>query len=695
MEALTKLSQVALSTLKGVGPSMAAKLEKIGLLSVQDLLFHLPLRYEDRTRVTTVRDCLPGTHTNIIGEITNNQITHGKRRMLVVDLFDGTGNVQLCFFSFSASQKNSLSVGRTIRCYGEIKRGPRGLQIVHPEYRALDDDRALTPMEETLTPVYPTTDGLKQISLRNLTDQALIRLQRGQVEELLPVSLFDEQYSLAQALAIIHRPPPEASTSQLENGKHPAQVRLIKEELLAHNLSMLKLRQSSDVHQAISLTTDQEVESAFLKTLPFSPTKAQARVVAEIKQDLVKAQPMMRLVQGDVGSGKTLVAALTALSAISQGYQVALMAPTEILAEQHAINFANWFKTLNITTGWLAGKTKAKARREALAQIASGEMQMVIGTHALFQADVVFSKLVLVIIDEQHKFGVHQRLSLREKGVFDNNYPHQLIMTATPIPRTLAMTAYADLDTSVIDELPPGRTPINTVALPDSRRDIVIERIRQGCINDKRQVYWVCTLIEESEVLQCQAAEDTAVHLQAQLPELKIGLVHGRLKADEKQAIMDSFKAGELHLLIATTVIEVGVDVPNASLMVIENPERLGLAQLHQLRGRVGRGSVASHCVLLYKAPLSKTATKRLAVLRESNDGFVIAEKDLEIRGPGELLGTRQTGLAELRIADLIRDGYLIADIKQKAYLLSRQNPECTQALIQRWLGNKERYSNA
>jgi len=345
--------------------------------------------------------------------------------------------------------------------------------------------------------------------------------------------------------------------------------------------------------------------------------------------------------------------------------------------------------------GWLAGKTKAKARRLALEHIANGEMQMVIGTHALFQADVVFSKLVLIIIDEQHKFGVHQRLSLREKGVFDNNFPHQLIMTATPIPRTLAMTAYADLDTSVIDELPPGRTPINTVALPDARRDNVIERIREGCTNDNRQAYWVCTLIEESEVLQCQAAEDTALHLQEQLPELKIGLVHGRMKAAEKQAVMDSFKAGDTHLLIATTVIEVGVDVPNASLMVIENPERLGLAQLHQLRGRVGRGSIASHCVLLYKAPLSKTATKRLAVLRESNDGFVIAEKDLEIRGPGELLGTRQTGLAELKIADLIRDGYLISDIKQKAYLLSRQNPECAQALIQRWLGNKERYSNA
>ncbi len=707
MEALTKLSQVALTTLKGVGPSMAKRLEKLSLLSVQDLLFHLPLRYEDRTRVSTIRDCLVGTHTNIIGEITSNQLTHGKRRMMVVNVNDGTGNVQLCFFSFSASLKNSLSVGQTIRCYGEIKRGPNGFQIVHPEYCSLDDDRALTPAEETLTPVYPTTDGLKQISLRNLTDQALIRLQRGQVEELLPSDLFDEPYSLEQALTIVHRPPPEASTSQLELGKHPAQLRLIKEELIAHNLSMLKLRQNSDVHQAISLSLEQAIErydsagdtysteDSFLKALPFSPTNAQARVVKEIKTDLAKAQPMMRLVQGDVGSGKTLVAALAALTAISQGYQVALMAPTEILAEQHAINFAHWFTPLDISVGWLAGKTKAKARRLALEKMASGDMQMVIGTHALFQADVQFNKLVLVVIDEQHKFGVHQRLSLREKGVFDNNYPHQLIMTATPIPRTLAMTAYADLDTSVIDELPPGRTPINTVALPDSRRENVIERIREGCTNDNRQAYWVCTLIEESEVLQCQAAEDTAIHLQEQLPELKIGLVHGRMKAVEKQEIMTRFKAGEIHLLIATTVIEVGVDVPNASLMVIENPERLGLAQLHQLRGRVGRGSVASHCVLLYKAPLTKTATKRLAVLRESNDGFVIAEKDLEIRGPGELLGTRQTGLAELKIADLVRDGYLIPEIKQKAYLLSRQNPECAQALIQRWLGNKERYSNA
>lgn len=695
LEALTKLSQIPLSTFKGVGPSLAEKLEKIGLISVQDILFHLPLRYEDKTRITTVRDLLIGTSTNIIGEITNSQITHGKRRMLVVTLNDGTGTVQLCFFSFSASQKNSLAVGKTIRCYGEIKRGPRGFQIVHPEYKALDDDRVLTPVEETLTPVYPSTDGLRQISLRSLTEQALIRLQRGQVEELLPDNIFNEQYSLSEALAIIHRPPPDVSVEQLELGRHPAQQRLIKEELLAHNLSMLKLRQNSDVHDAISLLGDEKVNQTFLKSLPFSPTNAQARVVDEIKTDLAKPVPMMRLVQGDVGSGKTLVAALAALTAISQGYQVALMAPTEILAEQHAINFAKWFEPLKINVGWLAGKTKAKAKRLALEQIASGEMQMVIGTHALFQADVAFKNLVLVIIDEQHKFGVHQRLTLREKGVFDNKYPHQLIMTATPIPRTLSMTAYADLDTSIIDELPPGRTPINTVALPDSRRSDVIERIRQGCVNDGRQAYWVCTLIEESEVLQCQAAEDTAVALQAQLPELKIGLVHGRMKAAEKQEIMDSFKAGDLHLLIATTVIEVGVDVPNSSLMVIENPERLGLAQLHQLRGRVGRGSVASFCVLMYKAPLSKTATKRLAVLRESNDGFVIAEKDLEIRGPGELLGTRQTGLAELKIADLVRDGYLIPEVKQQAYLLSRQHPECAQALIQRWLGNKERYSNA
>ena len=695
MEALTNLAQIPVTTLKGVGPGMAAKLEKVGLNSLQDLLFHLPLRYEDRTRITSIRDLMPGIFTNIIGEVTENQIIQGKRRMMLVTINDGTGSINLRFFHFSASQKNSLTVGLSIRCYGEINRGMRGFEIVHPEYKPLEQDQALTAVEETLTPVYSTTDGLRQISLRNLTEQALIRLQRGHVEELLPQEICLEQYGLSDALALIHRPPPDTSVALIEEGKHPAQLRLIKEELLAHNLSMLKLRASSDQHPAVALQPDKALNDKFLDALPFSPTGAQTRVTKEIQQDLQKNMPMMRLVQGDVGSGKTLVAALAAITAIGQGFQVALMAPTEILAEQHAINFGKWFEPLSITVGWLAGKTKAKARRQALEHIASGNMQMVIGTHALFQEQVVFSKLALIIIDEQHKFGVHQRLSLREKGAWQGNYPHQLIMTATPIPRTLAMTAYADLDTSVIDELPPGRTPIKTIALPDSRRDDVVERIRQGCINDNRQAYWVCTLIEESEVLQCQAAEDTAVYLQAQLPELKIGLVHGRMKAEEKQAVMEEFKRAELDLLVATTVIEVGVDVPNSSLMVIENPERLGLAQLHQLRGRVGRGSIASHCVLMYKAPLTKTATKRLKVLRESNDGFVIAQKDLEIRGPGELLGTKQTGLADLKIADLQRDAHLIPEVQKSAHLIWKKYPDVAEALINRWLANREKYSNA
>lgn len=697
---VSNLAQIPISSLKGVGPSMAEKFAKIGLVSLQDLLFHLPLRYEDRTRITAIRDLLAGIYTNIIGQVTNNQVVMGKRRMLVVTINDGSGSVDLRFFHFSAAQKNNLAIGTEIRCYGEIQRGPRGFQILHPEYKTLDKDQALTPVEETLTPVYPTTDGLRQVSLRNVTEQALKRLKTGAVTELLPEQFLNEPFTLAQALAIIHRPPPDVSTALFEQGKHPAQLRLIKEELLAHNLSMLKLRASTDKHFAIELTLNNKLNQQFLNSLPFKPTNAQTRVVKEINTDLANNIPMMRLVQGDVGSGKTLVAALAAITAIGQGYQVALMAPTEILAEQHAINFQQWFEPLGITVGWLAGKTKAKARNLALEQIANGNMQLAVGTHALFQEQVVFNKLALIIIDEQHRFGVHQRLALREKGAFDGKYPHQLIMTATPIPRTLAMTAYADLDASVIDELPPGRTPITTIALPDTRRDDVIERIRQVCslesANDKpRQVYWVCTLIEESEVLQCQAAEDTANYLQEVLPELAIGLVHGRMKAAEKQTVMEAFKAGKLHLLVATTVIEVGVNVPNASLMVIENPERLGLAQLHQLRGRVGRGAIASHCVLMYKSPLSKTATKRLGVLRDSNDGFVIAQKDLEIRGPGELLGTKQTGLAELKIADLVRDADLIPEVQQHAYLLWKNYPEQATKLIDRWLGNREQYSNA
>ena len=694
-EGLHNLANTPVTVLKGVGPGAATKLEKLGLVTLQDVLFHLPLRYEDRTRVYRIRDLMPGLHTSVIGEVIDSQVSFGRRRMLLVKITDGSAELTLRFFHFSAAQKNGLSNGALVRCFGEIQRGARGFEIIHPEYKQVLDKNSTIATEETLTPVYPTTEGLRQISLRNISEQVLDRLERGNVEELLPNDFFQEPISLTEALKTIHRPTPDVSISLMEEGRHPAQLRLIKEELLSHNLSMLKLRQSSDTHPAIPLTINTALEQKFLAQLPFTPTNAQQRVVNELRADLATNQPMMRLIQGDVGSGKTLVAALAALTAISNGYQVSLMAPTEILAEQHAINFAKWFEPLGIQVGWLASKTKAKVKQHALETIADGTMQMVIGTHALFQEQVTFHNMSLIIIDEQHRFGVQQRLELREKGKIGDCYPHQLIMTATPIPRTLAMTAYADLDTSVIDELPPGRTPITTVAVSDMRRNDVINRVKLNCENEKSQAYWVCTLIEESEVLECQAAEDTAVYLQAQLGDLKVGLVHGRMKSAEKQEIMDSFKAGDIDLLVATTVIEVGVDVPNASLMIIENPERLGLAQLHQLRGRVGRGSKASHCVLMYKSPLTKTATKRLGVLRESNDGFLIAQRDLEIRGPGELLGTRQTGLAELKIADLVRDGELIPEIQQQAYLLWKQHPEKAQALINRWLANKERFSNA
>ncbi|WP_299017178.1 ATP-dependent DNA helicase RecG [uncultured Photobacterium sp.] len=688
------LDTIALTELAGVGAKMAEKLEKIGLHTVQDLLFHLPLRYEDRTRIWPLGNVMPGQHLTVQGEVLSSSISFGKRRMLTVKISDPTGSATLRFFNFNAAMKNSLSEGKQVKAYGEIKRGKYGLEIIHPDYKVFSEPTDLS-VEETLTPVYPTTDGLRQLTLRNLTDQALRLLDKAAVSELLPDGLYDRQMTLAQALHIMHRPTPDVSLDQLEEGKHPAQQRLILEELLAQNLSMLAVRNKSQQHDAWPLPPSDTLKQQLLASLPFSPTGAQQRVVADIEADLIRPQPMMRLVQGDVGSGKTLVAALAALRAIEHGYQVALMAPTELLAEQHAINFANWLEPMEIQVGWLAGKLKGKARDSELARIESGEAKMVVGTHALFQEQVVFNNLALVIIDEQHRFGVHQRLELREKGANNGRYPHQLIMTATPIPRTLAMTAYADLETSVIDELPPGRTPIQTVALPDSRRAEIIQRIRSACLNEGRQAYWVCTLIDESEVLEAQAASDTADELTAQLPELKIGLVHGRMKPAEKQAVMQRFKEGELHLLVATTVIEVGVDVPNASLMIIENPERLGLAQLHQLRGRVGRGSVASHCVLLYHAPLSKTAQKRLGVLRESSDGFVIAQRDLEIRGPGELLGTKQTGIAEFKVADLVRDQHLIPQVQKLARYIHSRYPDNAKAIIDRWLGQRENYSNA
>lgn len=688
-----KLDKISLDSLKGVGSKMLEKLERLGLATVQDLLFHLPLRYEDRTQVWPIGDLPPGLHGAVEGEIQDTQLVMGRRRMLVCRISDGTGSLTLRFFNFTAAQKNSLAPGRLLRCFGEVRPGKYGLEMAHPEYKLLGEEQA-GQTEEALTPVYPTTEGLRQRSLRSLTDQALAQLELYGVEELLPAGLYPHQIELAAALRLLHRPPPSVALALLESGQHPAQQRLVLEELLAHNLSVLKVRAQAQTQLARTLKPAPTLVKQLLGALPFKPTGAQNRVVAEISQDLQRSYPMMRLVQGDVGSGKTLVAALAALQAIGNGCQVGLMAPTELLAEQHAINFAHWLEPLGIKVGWLAGKQKGKARETQLAAIADGSVKMVVGTHAIFQEQVVFQRLALVIIDEQHRFGVHQRLALREKGEREGVHPHQLIMTATPIPRTLAMTAYADLDTSVIDELPPGRTPITTVALPDSRRGDVIARVKLAC-EEGKQAYWVCTLIEESEVLECQAAEDTAAELQNLLPGLHIGLVHGRMRPVEKQRVMEEFKAGILQLLVATTVIEVGVDVPNASLMIIENPERLGLAQLHQLRGRVGRGSVASHCVLLYHAPLSKTAQSRLGVLRETSDGFQIAQRDLELRGPGELLGTRQTGLADLKIADLVRDQSLIPQVQKLARYLMDRHPSHVDPLIRRWLGLRDHYSNA
>lgn len=692
---MTKINaHSALTELKGVGAKVAEKLTRIGLVTIQDLLFHLPLRYEDRTRIYPIADLLPHIHASVEGEILSADIKYGRKRMLLVKIKDHSGALVLRFFHFSAAQVKSLQVGKHIRCFGEVKPGQVGLEIVHPEYKLLDDSNHQT-LEESLTPIYPTTEGIKQLTLRNLTEQALVYLPKGLLAELMPVGLTQQSFTLEQALQLVHRPGPDVSLQQLELGAHPAQKRLVLEELLAHNLSVLKVRQQSQTQAGFTIPNSDQLVPQLLTSLPFSPTQAQQRVAADVHADMHTGKPMMRLVQGDVGSGKTLVAALSALAVIEAGYQVALMAPTELLAEQHAQNFCNWFEPLGISVGWLAGKLKGKAREAALTQLAQGDTQLLVGTHAIFQQQVSYKALALVIIDEQHRFGVHQRLSLREKGEQQGRYPHQLIMTATPIPRTLAMTAYADLETSVIDELPPGRTPVKTVVLPDSRRGDVIDRVRNAVKQQNRQVYWVCTLIEESEVLQCQAAEDAAALLKTALPDLTIGLVHGRLKADEKQAVMQAFKEAKLNLLVATTVIEVGVDVPNASLMVIENPERLGLAQLHQLRGRVGRGSVESHCVLMYQNPLSKTASKRLGVLRESNDGFYIAQKDLEIRGPGELLGTKQTGLADMRIADLIRDADMIPEVQKLANHMWHQHPANAQAIINRWLGHREQYGHA
>ena len=693
MTVTAPLAERPVTALRGVGPALADALaERLGLRTVQDVLFHLPLRYEDRTRVVPIGTLRNGDRAVIEGEVQLAEIVFRRRRALLVRLADGSGFITLRFFHFSSSQQEGLARGTRLRCYGEARLGPGGLEIVHPEYRRVAPDIA-APQSESLTPIYPTTEGVQQGRLRSLTGLALAMLPGGGLRDYIAPGVLDALHlpALEAALRYVHRPPPDANLELLNEGRHPAQRRLAFEELLAHQISLRLMRQAADKDSSWPLPRNADLVERCLANLPFKLTGAQARAWHEIAADLERAHPTMRLVQGDVGSGKTVVAALAALRAVEHGAQAAVMAPTELLAEQHARNFHAWLEPLGVRVALLTGRHTGRVRAALEQDLLAGEIQVAIGTHALFQEGVAFKRLAVVVVDEQHRFGVHQRLRLREKGLADGRYPHQIVMTATPIPRTLAMTAYADLDVSVIDELPPGRTPIKTVVLQDNRRDEVVARIDTAC-RSGRQAYWVCPLIEESEELRYQAAEETAAVLASALPDVRIGLVHGRMTGKKKDAVMVSFKAGKLDLLVATTVIEVGVDVPNASLMVIENAERMGLAQLHQLRGRVGRGSVESTCVLLYHAPLSLIARERLGVMRDTNDGFEVARRDLELRGPGELLGTRQTGLMQLKVADLVRDADLLPGVQKAAALMLGDPKSNIAPLVARWVGEGERF---
>lgn len=683
------LSQLPVTAIKGVGAALAEKLHRLDIRSVQDLLFHLPRQYEDRSRITVIGALRPGLSALVEGEVQLADVAMGRRRSLLVRVSDGTGTLTLRFYHFRLAQKDQLPRGTRLRIFGEARLGASGIEMYHPEYQIAD--APLQAPSDTLTPIYPVTEGVTQLRLRVLVAEALARMTPENVPDWLPAAE-NRGWFLVDALRYVHTPPRDADRQLLLEGRHPAQQRLAFEELVAHQLSMQKRRAEIRAQRAVVLPEKSALAQKFLQLLPFPLTGAQQRVLKEIAADLHSSKPMLRLVQGDVGAGKTVVAAVAACHAIDAGFQASLMAPTEILAEQHAANFSRWFEVLGISVVTLLGRHGVKARREANAMIASGAARMVIGTHALFQDEVEFHNLALAIIDEQHRFGVHQRLALKKKGERLGITPHQLIMTATPIPRTLAMSAYGDLDTSVIDELPPGRTPIKTLVMPNERRAEIVERIRAQCLNG-RQAYWVCTLIEESEQLQAQAAEATFAELQLVLPELRIGLVHGRQKSSEKIAVMQAFKNGELQLLVATTVIEVGVDVPRATLMVIENPERLGLAQLHQLRGRVGRGAEQSFCVLLYQSPLGQLGKERLAIMRETTDGFRIAEKDLELRGPGEVLGTRQTGLLQFRLADLLRDGHMLPAVQLCAGALLQAHPVAAEALLARWVAAREHYA--
>ena len=696
-EKTESLEYQSVQVLKGVGQAVAEKLKRLEIYNIQDVLFHLPMRYEDRTRITALGSLQPGQQVLVEGVIDHSEVKFmGRgRRSLLCYLSDNTGAIVLRFFHFSKAQQNNLSNGTKLRCFGEVRRGPTRLEIIHPEYQVLQQQDV--EIEQSLTPVYPKTEGVHQTLLKKLSDQVLTKISQGQLADWLPEQVMEKYQfpDLMNALLRVHRPYKNENVFALNQCKSKAQQRLLFEELVAHQLSLLQSRFEIKQTTAKNLSLEASDLAAFVDQLPFDLTRAQKKVIDEIYGDLKKTHPMLRLVQGDVGSGKTVVAAAAAGAVINNGFQFALMAPTEILAEQHFANFKQWFGEQNCLL--LTGKDKGKKREQKISSIRSGQSGIVVGTHALFQDDVEFKNLVLLVVDEQHRFGVHQRLALRERGCFADTQeqvvPHQLIMTATPIPRSLAMTAYADLDYSVIDELPEGRKPVTTVVVSTARRDEVIQRIEKACEKGE-QAYWVCTLVEESEFLQCQAAEVTAEQLTAELGGVRVGLVHGRMKQEDKQSVVDRFKNCDIDLLVATTVIEVGVDVPNASLMVIENAERLGLAQLHQLRGRVGRGGKQSACVLMYQPPLSESGKQRLGILRETNDGFKVAEKDLELRGPGEVLGTRQTGLMQLRIADIVRDEHWFPEVKKTALYVIKNHPQAVKPLIRRWLGKADRFAN-
>ncbi len=683
------------AALTGIGSQTAKRFERLGIRVIQDLVFHLPLRYEDRTRIHPIASLKAGMTALICGTVEYSEIMPRGRKSLMVRISDGTGFIILKFFHFTANQHNALKPDTLISCFGEVRYGYTGLEMVHPEYSIISNPEAFAT-ETRLTPVYPLTEGLSQNAVRKAVKQALnlCGSDGRALTDWIPDSILNHFHypSLVEAIQTLHAPDESVSIEALLNGNVPALKRLAFEELLAHYLSLRKSKNRCESWRAPEFPRDPIAEDHFIRSLPFTLTGAQQRVMSEVATDCRRQRPMMRLIQGDVGSGKTVVSAYAALLAISAGYQVAIMAPTELLAEQHYRTVSAWFDGFQAQVVLLTGQVKGLQRQQLLHDLADGSANIIIGTHALFQEGVDFHRLGLCIIDEQHRFGVHQRLALREKGKDAGIRPHQLVMTATPIPRTLAMLQYSDLDISIIDELPPGRKPIVTSVIPAERREEVIARINNW-VAKKRQAYWVCTLIEESEILQCEAAEKTAERLSEALPNIRIALIHGRMKPADKEATMRAFKNHLIDLLVATTVIEVGVDVPNAGLMIIENPERLGLSQLHQLRGRVGRGDGDSYCLLMYQSPLSDNARHRLGILRDSNDGFVIAEKDLELRGPGEVMGTRQTGAMHFKIADLSRDADLLDDIRQVGDRLFIESPNAIQPLCERWLGASTEYA--